>query len=255
MSKLVGVQLYSLRKELAQDFVAIIQELAAIGFPIVEGWEDMPLAHDRIAELLNAHDLKMLSCHLPLPLGEKKGDVMQAIEAYDLKYAIVPWLPPENFTTVDGVQRICERLNQANELFKNNDVAFGYHNHDFEFVDVNGRTAFEIMIEELDPTIILEIDTYWVQLAGHNPSDLVQRLGNRSPLIHIKDGEANKEMRDKPMVALGNGNVDIESIIAAGGENTLALIVELDSCATDMMTAIRGSYQYLSDRGLVAGKI
>ena len=50
MSKLVGVQLYSLRQELAQDFVAVIQELAAIGFPVVEGWADMPLAHDRIAE-------------------------------------------------------------------------------------------------------------------------------------------------------------------------------------------------------------
>ncbi len=247
MSKLVGVQLYSLRQELAEDFAATIRELAETGFPWVEGYADMPLPPETIAQLLKDHGLRMQSCHLPLPTDENRQKVMQAVELYDLRYSIVPWLPPENFKTLDGIQRVCERLNQANGLFQNHDVVFGYHNHDFEFKEIDGRNPFEIMIAELDPSITLEVDTYWVQVAGHDPSDLVQRLGNRAPLLHIKDGQADSARRDEPMVALGEGNVDIKRIVAAGGDNTECLIVELDSCATDMMTAIKSSYQYLTE--------
>ncbi len=247
MSKLVGVQLYSLRQELVQDFAATIQEVAEIGFPWVEGYADMPLPPDSAAKLLKAHGLRMQSCHLPLPSEENKQKVMQAIELYELRYTVVPWLPPENFMTLDGIQRVCERLNQANELFQDHDVVFGYHNHDFEFGDINGRTAFDIMVAELDPSITLEIDTYWVQTAGHDPSDLIRRLGNRAPLLHIKDGQADSKRRNEPMVALGKGNIDIERIVAAGGDDTECLIIELDSCATDMMAAIKSSYQYLTE--------
>jgi len=253
MSKLAGVQLYSLREELALDFAATIGELAEIGFPVAEGYAKMPLAHDSVAQLLKAHDIRMLSCHLPLPTEENRQEIMQAIEVYDLRYVVVPSLPREDFVTLDGVQRVCERLNQANALFQNNDVVFGYHNHDFEFKQFDGRTAYDIMIEELDPTIILELDTYWAQLAGHDPSELVRRLGNRSPLLHIKDGEANRDRRDQPMVALGTGKVDIPSIVTASGDYAECLIVELDSCATDMMEALRISYQFLQDQDLASG--
>lgn len=254
MSKQISVQLYSLRQELAEDFEATIRELAEAGFSVVEGWAHMPLAHDAIARLLKTYDLEMPSCHLPLAVGETKEDVLEAIEAYDLQYAIVPWLPPENFTSIERVKRVCDDLNQANELFKNSDVVFGYHNHDFEFSDIDGRTAFDILVRELDPSIILELDTYWAQLAGQNPIDLVQQLGSRSPLLHIKDGEADKERREMPMVALGEGKIDIEGIIAAGGENTKYLVIEIDRCATDMMTAVSRSHQYLTSRRL-AGAI
>ncbi len=250
MSKSLAVQLYSLRQELTQDFAANIQELAEIGFEFVEGWSDMPQAPDAIAHLLADHGLSMRSCHLPLPFGEDEHKVMQAIEAYGLQYLVVPWLPPENFVTLDGIQRVCEQINKANALFQNQDVVLGYHNHEFEFTKIDGRTAYDIMIEELDPTIILQVDTYWVQFAGYDPIDLIRRLGNRSPLLHIKDGPADSTRRDEPMLALGQGEVDIEGIIAASGERAHYLIIELDRCATDMMTAIRNSYQYLAARGL-----
>jgi sugar phosphate isomerase/epimerase len=150
---------------------------------------------------------------------------------------------------VDSVLRVCKQLNEANRLVQEQGVIFGYHNHDFEFTPVGGRTAFEIMIAELDPSIILEVDTYWVQFAGHDPGELVRRLGPRSPLLHIKDGSADRSKREEPMVALGEGAVDIEAIIRAAGQNGQYLIVELDRCATDMMTAIDRSYQFLSDEG------
>ena len=76
------------------------------------------------------------------------------------------------------------------------------------------------------------------------------RLGSRAPLLHVKDGPCQIEA---PMTALGEGVVDIPGVVAAGAESTDWLIVELDRCATDMLEAVRKSYQYLIEKGLAPG--
>lgn len=253
MSKAVGVQLYAVREELGRDFAGTIRQLAEIGYPVVEGYNGLPLGHDVAAGMLRANGLAMASCHLPLPFGSDKGVVMRAIEAYDLRYVLAPYQPREEFTTPDGVKRVCERLNRANEVVRSQGLVFGYHNHEFEFNEVDGRSAYDLMLEELEPNIVLELDTYWAQTSGHDPAELVRRLGERAPLLHIKDGEADANKRDAPHVALGEGVVDVEAIIAAGGEHTKYLIVELDSCASDMLEAIRKSFDFLAERGLTGG--
>lgn len=253
MGKIASIQLYSLREELTQDFVATIQQLAEIGYPTVEGYNGMPLATKDIAALLNEHGLKMPSCHLPLPFGDDEKAVMEAVEQYQLQYAIVPWLPPAEFKTVDSVKRVCERLNRANDIMRQQGITFGYHNHEFEFANLGGQTPYDIMIEELEASVLLELDTYWAHLAGHNPAEIVRRLGKRATLLHIKDGVADIEKRNEPMVALGTGNLDIDDIVAASAEHTKYLVVELDNCATDMMIAIHKSFDYLREKEFING--
>jgi sugar phosphate isomerase/epimerase len=250
MSKVVGVQLYAVREELGQDFPGTIRRLAEIGYPTVEGYNGLPLGHEVVAGILSANGLTMASCHLPLPFGKDEAVVMGAIEAYDLRYVLAPYQPREEFTTSDGVKRVCERLNRANDTIRSQGLVFGYHNHEFEFGEVDGRSAYDLMLEELDPSVILELDVYWAQTSGYDSAELVRKLGERAPLLHIKDGEADANKRDAPHVALGEGVVDVEAIIAAGGDHTKHLIVELDSCASDMLEAIRKSFRYLMDRGL-----
>ena len=87
---------------------------------------------------------------------------------------------------------------------------------------VNGRLAIDIL-RETRPSIQFELDTYWIQVAGQNPAAVVAEFGKQA-LLHIKDGPAT---RDGDMVAAGQGVVDIPAIIAAGGDNTDWLIVEL----------------------------
>ena len=108
------------------------------------------------------------------------------------------------------------------------------------------------MLENLDPAIVLEIDTYWVQVAGNSISELLNRLGKRAPLLHIKDGPADNH--ENPMVAVGEGVIDFKSIIKEHAENADYLIVELDRCATDMLTAVENSFTYLINEGLGHGR-
>jgi sugar phosphate isomerase/epimerase len=108
----------------------------------------------------------------------------------------------------------------------------------------------DMMLEDLDPDVFLEVDVYWVQTARQDPVQVIRRLGSRAPLLHIKDGPCQIE---EPMTALGEGVVDIPGVVAAGAASTEWLIVELDRCATDMLEAVRKSYQYLVGKGLARG--
>jgi sugar phosphate isomerase/epimerase len=82
---------------------------------------------------------------------------------------------------------------------------------------------------------------------------MVRLFGQRAPLLHVKDGPAGPDT-DADMVAVGDGQVDYPAIIAAAEGTAEWLIVELDRCATDMMTAVERSYHYLVGEGLAHGK-
>lgn len=252
MSTLVplAVQLYSLRDAIAQDLEGTLKKLAQIGYAGAEPYGGID--YKQAAPLLKSLGMDVPSMHSNLPLGDDQAAVLDMATAYGVRTIVAPWRPPEEFATADGVKRTADVLNQANKVAKDNGFAFGYHNHWFEFQTVNGRSAYDILRENLDPDILLQVDTYWVKVAGHDPAALVRDLGSRAPLLHIKDGPAVN--RDDPMTAVGEGSMDVKAIVNAGAGITQWLIVELDRCATDMMTAVEKSYHYMVKEGLGRGR-
>lgn len=247
----LAVQMYSLREALEADFTGVTKKLADIGYKFVEPWASMPLAHSEAAKLFADLGLGVISAHMPLPLGDAQASTLEAAAIYGLKYLIVPYMPREQFTTVDGIKAVCDQLNEANKVVTGAGMTLGYHNHEFEYEMVDGSPAYHIMLEHLDPGIILEVDTYWVQVGGQDAARIIAELGTRAPLLHIKDGPADDPAA--AMVAAGEGNMDIPAIVKAGEAHTELLVVELDRCDTDMMTAIDKSYQYMTKEGLADG--
>jgi sugar phosphate isomerase/epimerase len=133
-----------------------------------------------------------------------------------------------------------------------NGLMLFYHNHWFEYQLTDGRYPYKTLIDCLNPTVKFEVDTYWVKTGGPDPADILRQLGPRAPLLHIKDGPAND--RSQPMVAVGDGTMDIGSIIQASQATAEWLIVELDRCATDMLEAVRKSYIYMTEKGYASGR-
>jgi sugar phosphate isomerase/epimerase len=144
---------------------------------------------------------------------------------------------------MDDIKRSCDVLNESNAQARSHGVSFAVHNHWWEYEKVDGRYVYHVMLELLDPSVLFELDTYWIKTAGCDPAAVVKEFGARAPLLHIKDGPAVKE---QPMVALGEGAIDIPAILEASKGNAEWLIVELDRCATDMTEAVRKSCDYLS---------
>jgi len=241
MPKPIALQLYSVRDAVGRDFTGVIERIAGMGYQGIEWWNVPGVAAPQAAQQLAGLGLHVPSAHSAAPLGDKKNQVLDTLAAFGCKRLIVPFYPPERFQTVDSIKRVCDELNEGNAVARANGLTMGYHNHWWEYENVGGLLPYKVMLEQLDPTIVLEIDTYWVKAGGCDPVAVIQELGPRVPLLHIKDGPA---VMGQPMVAVGEGVMDIPAILKAG---TAAdwLIVELDSCATDMLEAVEKSLKNL----------
>lgn len=248
----IALQLYTLREQLAQDFEGDIRRVAEMGYLGIETAGFDGVTPEQAGRLFKKLGLDVCSAHQPLPLGDRKNQVLDTLGALNCKTLICAYVPAEEYSSVDKIKKICDTFNQANEVAVANGLIFGIHNHWWEFQPVEGQYPYQLWQEWLDPSIFFEVDTYWVKTAGLDPIKVLEELGARARLLHIKDGPATQT---EPMVAVGQGALDYPSIITAANRVYAEwLIVELDRCATDMFEAVRQSYDYLVGEGLARGQ-
>lgn len=250
MTAPIALQLYTVREALAEDFAGVMKKVADIGYVGVELIFELPgTTIPEAAQLFKELGLAVPSAHVPLPVGKDKNKVLDYMAAFGSQ-RIVSGKGPDNFATSDLIKQTCDQFNEAQAMAAENGMTVGYHNHWWEFEQIEGRYVYQVMLEHLDPAIFLQVDTYWVQTAGLDPARIVKDLGPRVPLLHIKDGPAVKRV---PQVAVGEGVMDFPSIVQAAEGTVEWLIVELDHCATDMLEAVEKSYQYFVGEGLARG--
>ena len=250
--KPVALQLYSLRDALEKDFEGIVRSVAAMGYVGVEPYGGMPGGLSAAADLFQELELEVCNSHVPFPDGANMESALAEAQAFDLSRVAVAYLPPAEFETLDAIKRVCERLNRASETMQSSAVQLGYHNHWWEYKQLEGQATLEVMLSELDADVFLEIDTYWAQVGGLDAVAVVKQAGARAPLIHLKDGSLRL---DDNMTAVGAGRMSVPEIVAATEETAEWHIVEIDRCDGDMLQAVHDSYRYLTSNGLVRGKV
>ncbi|MFH1009484.1 MAG: sugar phosphate isomerase/epimerase [Candidatus Latescibacterota bacterium] len=250
MSAPIALQLYTLREAMAADFDGVVREVAHMGYVGVEPAGFPGTTPGAAARLFGELGLAVPSVHTALPIGERKQEVLDTMSALGSR-RIVSGQGPGDFETMDRIKAACDRFNEASAVAVAHGMAFGVHNHWWEFLQVADRYVYEVMLDLLSPEVFFELDTYWIQTAGVDPAAVVRALGGRAPLLHIKDGACEK---DAPMTAVGEGIVDFHRIVEASKRTAEWMIVELDHCATDMMEAVGQSYTYLTREGLARGK-
>jgi sugar phosphate isomerase/epimerase len=251
MAAPIALQLYSVRESLSQDFAGTIRKVAEIGYAGVETAGFPGTTPSEAGHLFRELGLQVPGAHSPLPIDDDRGGVIAAMEAIGCNRIISGGIGADHYKTLDLIKRACEKFNAAAEAAHAHGMTFGIHNHWWEMGQVEGRWAFDVLEEELDPKVFFELDTYWIQAAGVHAAEFVAKYGNRAPLLHIKDGPV---VLGQPHVAVGDGAMNIPAVIKAGQQTTEWLVVELDSCASDMMTAVERSYQYLVKEGLGHGR-
>mgnify|MGYP000495225681 CR=1 FL=1 len=243
----IALQLYSVREELKRDFEGTMRKVAAMGYTHVETAGMYGGSAENGAKLFADLGLTVCSAHANLPIGDKNNEVLDTLATLGTHTLVCAWRPPDKFQTLDGIKSVCDELNEATAVARENGIRIAYHNHHFECIKLkDGTLPLLRMVELVEPTVVFEVDTYWAQTGGVNPAELVQTLGERAALLHMKDGPATV---DAPMTALGEGVMDLPSIVAVS--KTDLYIVELDRCATDMLEAVEKSYRYL--KGITNG--
>lgn len=251
MTPSIAVQLYTVRDALAKDFDGVVKQIAATGYAGVEPAGFPGTTAVAAGKLFRDLGLQVPSAHTPMPLGDKKNEVIDAMRAIG-STRIISGRGAKEFASTDAIRTTCDLFNEADAVARQHGMTFGIHNHWWEFQKVadNGRYAYEIMLDHLAPTVFLEIDTYWVKTAGMDPVTVLKQVGGRAPVLHIKDGPCSQ---GQPMVAAGSGSMDFHGIAKVTADTAQWWIVELDNCATDMIDAVKQSYRYLTSHKLARG--
>lgn len=249
--KPIGLQLYSVREQLSEDFEGTIRKIADMGYAGVEPYGGLPCDLDVAADLFKELDLDVPNSHVGFPDENTQESVLKIAEAFQLSRVAVAYLPAEMFETIDSIKGVCDKLNNANEFAKANGLTLGYHNHWWEFKELDGQSTLDLMLAELEDDIFLEVDTYWIQVGGLDIVPVLEKVGHRAPFLHLKDGSLNRE---DSMLAVGDGKMPIAEIVAATTATADWHIVELDRCDTDMLEAVQKSYTYLTTNGFSKGK-
>ncbi len=241
----LSVQLYTVRELLAEDTVGTLKRLAGLGFTQVEPFAFVSFG-DELARGLAEAGLTAPTTHQSF-IGAELEPVFAAAKALGIQTVIDPYVAPDRWQSKADIDEIAAQLNAAAEVAAGFGVRVGYHNHAHEIEGtIDGITALEYFAGQLSDAVVLEVDTYWVAVGGHDPVALLERLGDRVVALHIKDGPATAETKDQ--VAVGQGSLPVARIIAAA-PNALR-VIELDDSRGDRFQAIADSFAYLTAEGL-----
>lgn len=241
-----ALQLYTVREQLSADRAGVLARVAAFGYGAVEPFNilDDP---DGLRADLDAAALSVCSVHAN-PLGADGAAIVRAARTLGADTVIIPSVPPARFADAGSVRVLARELNERAAWIAGHGLRLGYHNHDFELSSrVDGVPALEVLADQLDDAVLLEVDTYWAAVGGQDVAALLRRLGDRVQYLHVKDGPAIS--RDDYMTAVGGGVMPVAEILAAS-PSARWRVVELDRCATDMLTAVEESLAWLADHGL-----
>ena len=241
----LSVQLYTVRELLTDDTVGTLKRIADLGFTQVEPFAFLSFGDD-LRRGLSETGLSAPTSHQGF-IGGDLEPVFEAASALGIATVIDPFVAPDRWQTAESVDEIAAQLNAAAEVAARHGVRVGYHNHAHELEStIDGVTALEYFAGKLSPEVVLEVDTYWVAVGGQDPVALLGRLGDRVVALHIKDGPGTTETKDQ--VAVGQGTLPIEAIIAAAP--TALRVIELDDSRGDRFQAVADSYAYLTGKGL-----
>jgi sugar phosphate isomerase/epimerase len=241
----IGMQLYTVRRELEKDFEGTLTKVAALGYKEVEFAGYFGHKPAEVRSILKRLKLDAPAAHVQF--SELRGDLRPSIEAARVighKYLLLAWMPPEERRTLEQYRRIADLLNEAGRRTQREGVRFAYHNHDFEFAPLEGQVPYDLLLERTDPNVVkLEMDLYWTVKGGANPLEYFERHPGRFHLLHVKDMDATPR---RFFADVGKGVIDFKSIFAQSKKAGVRhYFVENDEPAGSPFESLRVSFEYL----------
>lgn len=243
----LSVQLYSVRTPLSADLPGTLARLATIGLSRVEPY-DLLSDPAGLREALDRNGLTAPSAHCRLLTVDADLDrIFDAALTVGVTTVIDPMVDPSRWTTRTGVRGVADDLSRVAERAAGHGLRIGYHNHAFEWENrIDGAPALEVFAGLLDPSIVLELDTYWAAVGGQDVPAALGRLGDRVRLLHLKDGPVNKI--NVQQLPLGEGAMPVAAIVAAASSLEVP-VLEFDDYAGDIFDGVRRSFEFASGLG------
>jgi len=259
--KSVGLQIYSVMRELNADVPAGLKRIKDIGYDHIElaGYGNRKMGEYSVKDYRKLADdagLKILSSHVNPPTREitkdKLGEIAdfwkQTVEdhvTFGCDTLVQPMMP--TMETHDDVAVVCESFNKAGEIAKAAGIKWGYHNHNMEFGRIVkpedkdkphnpwmpvGDVIYDMFLEQTDPSLVFfEMDVYWTVMGQADPLEYFAKYAGRFPVLHIKD----RKVLDQ------SGMMNFRNIFTAAYKNGLDdYYVELEGLGEGDKTQFEG---------------
>ncbi|NDU99625.1 sugar phosphate isomerase/epimerase [Pseudoroseicyclus sp. CLL3-39] len=212
------------------------------GFTEVEGYGALFSDVDAVKAALAETGMKMTTAHIAVDDLESDPEKFVALaKELGMRAVYGPFLMPDDRPTdAEGWRAFGQRLAAAGKPFMDAGITFGWHNHDFELVDLGGGVTGLDCIAEAEG-LTLELDLGWVARAGADPEIVLARFPGRISAVHVKDiAPAGENENEGGWADLGHGTVDYAALLpkvrAAGIDH---FVLEHDNPADDKRFATR----------------
>lgn len=222
----IGIQLFTLRGQLKEDFRGCLRQLAEMGYEGVELFGNYGgMEPEQLAECMA--ELRLSVCGIHVPVAEiinPESNAYRYAKELNCPYLITSLL----HSFIGDFENVLADCRKAGEVAAEQGLTFAYHNHAQEFGLVDGQCALDLFYAETSPDQVkAELDTYWIKKGGADPVAYLKKYSDRLPLIHLKDMDAN----DGSFAAVGTGIIDLQGTIAVARDSVAEwLIYEQDTC-------------------------
>ena len=250
MSLPIGIQLYSVRDDMAADMDKTFAKVKQLGYDGVEFAGLFGKSADEIKALLDKHSLIPVSAHVPfVDLVADPEGIANTYKQIGCMQIVIPYLTEEYRPGQEKFNDVIEGAKIIGEACKKAGIMLAYHNHDFEFDKIDGKYALDVLYDTVSEDLLkTQLDTCWVNVGGENPTEYIKKYAGRCPTIHLKDFSGNKSAHMYQLIGIaedkevdadnnpfefrpcGYGKQDFASIMKAGKEaGAKWFIVEQDS--------------------------
>jgi sugar phosphate isomerase/epimerase len=244
---MIAAQLYTLREftRTPSDIARTLRRVRSLGFEAVQCSGMGPIDPDELARILRDEGLVCCATHTPLDRLEREpAKVIEEHHLLNCHYTALGWFGAKDASRQTWID-FADRFNAIAAAFARSGVALGYHNHSHELIRYDGQTALALLIEQLQKTVWMEIDTYWIAHGGGDPAAWINSVAGRIPCVHLKDMQIGPDEKQR-MAEVGQGNLNWPRIFqACRSAGVQWYIIEQDTCYRDEFESLKISLEFV----------
>jgi len=247
----LGVQLYTVRNLAEGDLASVLKQVRGIGYDEVETyWNVYTHPAPTLRKMISDAGLRVPSGHFDYDGLSGKFDYAKEL---GVQWMVCPMLPQGKWDSIDIFHIAAKQFNEWGKRAKDLGMRFAFHNHDYEFRSFNGTTGYDVLLKETDPELVFfEMDCYWITQSGHDPVQMMQKLGPRVRMIHLKDRKpgfpSSYDMKPSSMhvTEVGHGSIQWKAVLQQAEQQGIEhYFVEQDETPGNPVASIQSSYRYL----------
>lgn len=213
----VGLELFSVRDELAKDLPGTVRAVAKMGYEAVEFFSPYyqwtPEYAKEVRKLLDDLKIRCPSTHNSASVFTP-DNLQKAIELNQiLGSTSIVMASAGRVAGLDGWKTVAEQLTSSAEKLRPLGMRAGFHNHKTEFVMLEGKRPMDILAAGTPKDVTLQLDVGTCVEAGADPVAWIKAHPGRIRSMHCKEWAAGEGKGFQVLV--GEGDAPWKKIIAA----------------------------------------